>query len=255
MAEMALNDGRKCLLGHDRLSQEAGSTPFATFGADGCPGAAEKIGTGWRPSLRQRENASARPARRSQSERRRTNPDIGFGGGPSPASAVLAFHGRSDRTRHARCHRRHGPAGSHCRRSPTPAGSTELVAWGAAQHGLDEPTHRRVAASGATSVTLASLDLEIASAGTFRPPAGTAVILRQLMGLGALAISAIVPLLAARAILGAIITLFLETATKAKSSPLTVVADGSEHTRPAFAGPSTAPRSFLRRDPAPSIFG
>jgi hypothetical protein len=37
----------------------------------------------------------------------------------------------------------------------------------------------------------------------------------QLIGLGALAISAIVPLLAARALLGAILAL-LETATKAK---------------------------------------
>ena len=42
------------------------------------------------------------------------------------------------------------------------------------------------------------------------------MILRQLIGLGALAISAVVPLLAARAILGAIVTLFLEPATKAK---------------------------------------
>jgi hypothetical protein len=60
------------------------------------------------------------------------------------------------------------------------------------------------------------VDLEIAPARTFRPPAGTPVILRQLIGLGALSISAIVPLLVARAILGVIITLFLETATKAR---------------------------------------
>ena len=90
------------------------------------------------------------------------------------------------------------------------------MARGAAQYGLDEPTHRRVAASGATPITLASVDLEIVPAGTFRLPAVTAMILRQLIGLGALSIGVMVPLLVARVILGAIITLFLENATKAK---------------------------------------
>jgi hypothetical protein len=88
------------------------------------------------------------------------------------------------------------------------------VAWGPAQRGLDEPPYRRVAASGRTAVTLASVDLEIAPAGPFGRPAGAAVILRQLIGLGALTVSTLVPLVAARAILGAIIRLFLETAAK-----------------------------------------
>ncbi len=60
------------------------------------------------------------------------------------------------------------------------------------------------------------MDLEITPANTFRPPAGTAVILRQLIGLGVLSIGgAIVPLLAARAILGAILTFLVQAATKA----------------------------------------
>jgi hypothetical protein len=58
------------------------------------------------------------------------------------------------------------------------------------------------------------VDREIAPAGAFRLPAGSAVILRQVIGLAALSISTIVPLVAARAILGAIIRLFLETAAK-----------------------------------------
>jgi hypothetical protein len=63
------------------------------------------------------------------------------------------------------------------------------------------------------SVTLASVDLEIAPSRTSGPPAGTVVILHQLIGLCVLAIGAIVPLLAARAILG-VIVLFLVAATK-----------------------------------------
>jgi hypothetical protein len=57
----------------------------------------------------------------------------------------------------------------------------------------------------------------MAPTGTFRPPAGTAVIPGQLIGLGALAISAIVPLLVARVILGAIIALLPKTVAKAES--------------------------------------
>ena len=88
------------------------------------------------------------------------------------------------------------------------------MARGTAQYGLDEPTHWRLAPFGATSVALAAVDLEIESARTLRSPAGTAVIMRQLIGLGVLSISAILPLVAARAILGAIVTLFLGTTPK-----------------------------------------
>ena len=73
-----------------------------------------------------------------------------------------------------------------------------------------------MATSGATAVALAAVDLEIAPGGTFRPPAGTAVISGQLIGLGVLAISAIVPLLAARVILGAIVALLPKTVAKAE---------------------------------------
>ena len=60
------------------------------------------------------------------------------------------------------------------------------------------------------------MDLQIAPTGTFRTPAGTAVISGQLIGLGALAISAVVPLLAARVILGAIVALLPKTVAKAE---------------------------------------
>jgi hypothetical protein len=58
------------------------------------------------------------------------------------------------------------------------------------------------------------VDCEIAPAGPGSAAAGTIVILRQLIGLGALSLSTVVPLLAARAVLGVIFRFLLESAAK-----------------------------------------
>jgi hypothetical protein len=64
-----------------------------------------------------------------------------------------------------------------------------------------------MAESGAAPVALASVDRETTPEWTFRSPGDTAVIVRQLIGLGAITICAVVPLWTARAVLGAIVTL------------------------------------------------
>jgi len=58
------------------------------------------------------------------------------------------------------------------------------------------------------------VDLEIPPAGPFSAPAGAIMILRQLLGLGALSLSTVVPLIAARAVLGVIFRFLLESAAK-----------------------------------------
>jgi hypothetical protein len=66
---------------------------------------------------------------------------------------------------------------------------------------------------------VAALDHEPAHAWRFRPPADTPVIVRQVIGLVALSVSAIVPLWTARAVLGLIVRLFLERRIKGEQLP------------------------------------
>src|SRR6185369_3554332 len=101
--------------------------------------------------------------------------------------------------------RGHGPASGSRHRATAPAGSPQLLARRTPQYGLDEPADRRLAESGAAAVALASVDREAAPPRTVFSWRGTSMILRDLVGLAAITVSAIVPLCTARVVLGVIV--------------------------------------------------
>jgi hypothetical protein len=79
------------------------------------------------------------------------------------------------------------------------------VARRTAEHRLDQQAHRRVAHDGARTLALARVDRQSPGAGIFASTADTPVIVREVLGVAALVASALVPLWAARAVLGTIL--------------------------------------------------